>query len=415
MNWNSNGVRRHVNTRQMVHALSDTLDLVGLDEEQHGKRVAFMARNCAELLGWKGALLDRVYNAALVHDCGVSSTEVHRKLSSELDWEGSQDHCIRGEMLLSRCRLFKDLAPVIRYHHTHWEDLPPELAPETAMIANLVYLADRADALICQNSDRDILMARHDICDTLSKYRGGFFDPGLLDAFLDAARNEFFWLAMDSRHLFRYLTEMEQDSSRETVDSETLLEVAGLFADVVDTKSAFTHEHSKGVGRLARFLGHCCNLPGSTLADLEISGLLHDLGKLNVPDEILEKPGPLDEAERSVMLHHSFESYQILSRIDGFSDIAQWAAFHHEDMSGTGYPFKKNRHNLTLEARIVAVADVFQALAQDRPYRKSLPPGQILSILKEMSAGGKLDPDLVSLVETCLDDCWRHAVGAQKH
>ncbi|HCY87155.1 MAG TPA: hypothetical protein DHV36_18625, partial [Desulfobacteraceae bacterium] len=227
---------RQINIRQLVHALSDALDLVGLDEDQHGKRVAFMARNCAENLGWEGGQLERLYNAALVHDCGVSSTEVHRRLTNELDWEGSQDHCIRGEDLLSRCRLFRDIAPVVRYHHTHWEDLPPELDRQTALAANLIYLTDRADALICQNAHQDILMARHSICDTLFAYRGRFFNAGLVDAFLDAAGNEFFWLAMDSRHLFRYLIQMEQGSCTETADPRTLLEVAGLIADIVDTK-----------------------------------------------------------------------------------------------------------------------------------------------------------------------------------
>ncbi|MCG8617016.1 MAG: HD domain-containing protein [Desulfobacterales bacterium] len=403
---------RQINIRQLVHALSDALDLVGLDEDQHGKRVAFMSRNCAENLGWDGSRLERLYNAALVHDCGVSSTEVHRRLTTELDWDGSQDHCLRGERLLERCSLFRDLAPVIRYHHTHWEDLPADLDRETALAANLVYLADRADALLCQNAHQDILMARHRICDTLSKYRDSFFDSGLVDAFLDAAGNEFFWLAMDSRHLFRYLIQMEQGSSAETADPQTLLEVAGLFADIVDTKSTFTHEHSKGVARLARLLGSFQNLSEDTLADLEIAGLLHDLGKLNVPDEILEKAGPLNESERAVMLHHIFESFQILNRIEGFSEIAQWAAFHHEDMSGTGYPFRKNRNSLSPEARIIAVADVFQALAQERPYRGALPPEKILPILKDMVQSGKLDPDLVALVEARPDACWRSAVGA---
>ncbi|MEH0022484.1 MAG: HD domain-containing phosphohydrolase [Desulfobacter sp.] len=398
-----------VNVRQLVHALSDTLDLVGLEEEQHCKRVAFMTRACGEALGYEDTFLDRLYNAALLHDCGVSSSEVHRKLSSELDWEGAQEHCIRGEELLAGCRLFNDIAPLIRYHHTHWQDMPGHLDREVALGSNLIYLIDRVDALICQNSGQNILMVRHQICDTVNAHRDRFFAPGLVDAFLEAARNEFFWLALGSRHLLRYLAEMERAGEPETADRETLLAVAGIFADIVDTKSRFTHAHSKGVASLARFIGTCVDLPGDTLDDLEIAGLLHDLGKLNVPDEILEKPGPLDEVERAVMLRHSFESFQILSRIGGFEHIAQWAAFHHEDMSGTGYPFRKTRHNLSIEARIVAVADVFQALAQKRPYRDALAPGEILPILSDMAAAGKLDQRLVSLVARQTDACWQHA------
>lgn len=398
-----------VNIRQLVHALSDTLDLVGLDEVQHGKRVAFMARNCAMNPEFDALDLEQIYNASLIHDCGVSSSEVHRKLVSELDWSGSQDHCLRGESLLSRCRLFQDLAPIIRYHHTHWEDLPPRLSRATALTANLIYLIDRVDALITQHRDRDILMARHDICNTIAKYRGSYFAPLLVDAFIDAARNEFFWLSLEPRHLTRFLMEMELSGASETADRQTLLAVAGMFADIVDTKSAYTLEHSKGVSRLARFLGTCRNLSEDTLDMLEIAGLLHDLGKLNVPDEILDKEGPLTDAERALMLRHSFESYQILSRITGFEQVAQWAAFHHEDLAGTGYPFRKNREGLSMEARIISVADVFQALAQKRPYRESLPLEKILPILSDMAADGKLDPDLVSLVHDRPVDCWRHA------
>ncbi len=400
---------RSVNIRQLVHALSDTLDLVGIDEVLHGKRVAYMTLQCVKTLGYGSSASDRLYNAALIHDCGVSSTEVHRKLTSELDWEGSQEHCLRGEKLLGRCRLFKKLAPVIRYHHTHWQEMPADLDPSAALGSNLIYLTDRVDALICQNKDRDILMARYDICETIARYRGSFFEAGLVEAFLETALNEFFWLSMDARHLFRFLMEMEQAGSSETADRQILLELAGLFADIVDTKSRFTHEHSKGVSRLARFLGGCLGLPADTLDDLEIAGLLHDLGKLNVPDDILEKPGPLTDDERAVMLHHSFESFQILSRIGGFEDLAQWAAFHHEEMSGKGYPFRKNETSLTIEARIIAVADVFQALAQTRPYRESWPPEKIIPILLDMADNGKLDPDLVSLVKERTDECWRFA------
>ncbi|MCI5142005.1 MAG: HD domain-containing protein, partial [Candidatus Electrothrix sp. ATG1] len=144
---------------------------------------------------------------------------------------------------------------------------------------------------------------------------------------------------------------------------------------------------------------------------LELTGLLHDLGKLNVPDEILEKPGPLTEQERLIMMRHSFESYQILRRISGFEEIAKWAAFHHEVLAGTGYPFHKDATGLSLEARIISVADVFQALTQNRPYRPQLPLEKIFIIMDEMVAEGDLDPQLVALTKAHADECLRKAGG----
>ena len=110
-----------------------------------------------------------------------------------------------------------------------------------------------------------------------------------------------------------------------------------------------------------------------------------------------------------IMTRHSFESYQILRRISGFEKIAQWSAFHHETLSGTGYPFRNDEKGLSTEARVIAVADVFQALAQKRTYRDSLPLEKIISIMTEMAANGNLDPKLVTLISSNAEQCWRYA------
>ncbi len=398
-----------VDIRQVIHSLSDALDLVGIDEVQHGKRVAFMAYECGKAMKFSPLKLEKVYHASLLHDCGVSSTQVHRSLVTELDWSGSKEHCIRGEELLKRCRLFSDFPLIIRYHHTHWQDLPSEIDSEDALISNLIYLADRVDALIAQQGDTDILHSRHIILDTIKKYQGVFFETGLTDIFLDVATSEIFWLALDSRHLDRYIMEMEKNSKPQKIDKNTFLEVAKIFADIVDAKSPFTVEHSLGVARIAKYMGGLIGLSDDEQNMLEVAGLLHDLGKLNVPDEILEKPGPLTEEEKMTMMRHSFESYQILSRISGFEQIAQWAAFHHEALAGTGYPFRKDKKGLSIEAKIVAVADVFQALSQKRPYRDLLSPENTFTIMDDMVAKGALDPQLVALAKNNAEKCLRYA------
>jgi len=398
-----------IDIRQLVHSLSDTLDLVGIDEVQHGKRVAFMAWNLGKAMNFSRDRLTKVYHSSLLHDCGVSSSTVHRKLVTELDWEESEEHCIRGEELLFRCRLFQDLSPVIRYHHTHWENIPAHVDHETALISNMIYLTDRVDALIFQHGNLDVLMAREPILRTIETYQGTSFNPSLVETLKHVADSELFWLSLDSRHLDRYISDMEKETTQLFIDDPAVLEVAALFADIVDAKSTFTVEHSKGVARLSKFLGTLLELPGDTIVKLEVAGLLHDIGKLNVPDEILDKPGPLTPEERAVVLRHSFESYQILNAIEGFKDIAEWAAFHHEDLTSTGYPFHKSPAELSVEARIIAVADVFQALVQNRPYRDSLPPETVKSIMTDMAGNGKLDAKLVLLSQSHFDQCLQHA------
>ncbi len=403
-------MKDEIDFRQIVHALSDTLDLVGVDEVQHGKRVAFMVMECGRGLGLTRKQQDRLYHAALLHDCGVSSTAVHRSLVSELDWSGSEEHCRRGFTLLSSHELFADLAPLIRHHHCHWSELDRlGLDQETAMINNLIYLCDRVDALVAQHGLDDLLFSNQQIRDTINAYRSTFFDPELVEVFLTVSASEFFWLTLQPRHLNIFLAEMAMAPKPREVAPASLLRIAMLFAAIVDAKSPFTVEHSLGVSRLAKHLGLLLEMPATACAAMEVAGLLHDLGKLRVPDEILEKPGPLTARERATMKQHSFESYQILRRIDGFQAIAEMAACHHETLGGEGYPFHRLGTALSAEARVIAVADIFQALAQNRPYRASMPPAKIVSTLQDLAESNKLDRLVVRTVVTNLPSCWQAA------
>ena len=397
---------------QAIHALSDALDLVGVDEVCHGKRVGYMALQCGRSLGLGNPELEDLFHAGLLHDCGVSSTHMHRCLVNELDWEGSEFHCIKGSELLNQFPPLAHLAPVVRYHHTHWEALRAAKLPEkTAQLANLLYLVDRVDALTAPHYERDLLLARHTVCDTVWRLSGSFFAPELVGLFLDLSGNEAFWLSLETRHLMRFIYEREREARLAPVSFPELKQLALLFARIVDAKSPFTMEHSLGTARLARFLAEQAELPMETCEKIEVAALLHDLGKLQVPDEILEKPGALTREERAMIQRHSFETYQILRGIAGLEDITLWAAYHHETPDGRGYPFHRREAELTVEMRIIAVSDVFQALAQRRPYRKPLDPDEILDLLRTFVQQNHLDGDLVELVGRHLQASWQAATG----
>jgi HD-GYP domain-containing protein (c-di-GMP phosphodiesterase class II) len=147
----------------------------------------------------------------------------------------------------------------------------------------------------------------------------------------------------------------------------------------------------------------------TALAEVEVAGLMHDIGKLCVPDEIVEKPARLTSAEFAVMERHSFETYQILRHVPGLERVAEWAAFHHETLDGSGYPFRRSAETLSPEARVVAVADIFQALAQARPYRSAQGLDEISRILDECALRGMLDQDIVALARDDLDGSLRAA------
>lgn len=395
---------------QLVYTLSDALDLVGVDDRYHGKRVAVMATTIGEELGWDRPALETVFFGGLLHDCGVSSTKVHRQLVTELDWSEAGVHCERGEELLGDFTPLAHLAPLVRYHHTHWNDLLQIDSPQqTTLLSNLIYLADRVDALAIKHYGQDLLLKRNRIRGTIGRYRDTYFSGELVDAFLSVSVKESFWLRLEPNHIkTSAMTWMPKPALRE-LESADIRQLASIFAVIVDAKSPFTAEHSIGVAHLSRWLAECAQLSPDTCNQLEIAGMLHDLGKLMVPDEILEKPGELDSPEKAVIRQHSFETYQILQQIPGFEEISGWAAYHHEALNGRGYPFHLGKDDLGIEARIVAASDVFQAMAQKRPYRPSLSRKKILKKMKYRVKTGRLDGDLVGLVESNLDSCWEAA------
>lgn len=402
-----------INVQQMVLTLSSAVDLVGVNDVFHGRRVGMMAVECARTLGWDEETRRQLFDAGLLHDCGVSSTREHHQLVNELDWEGSNLHCEKGYGLLRDFAPLAHLAPIVRYHHTHWEHMAGlRIEPRIAHHANLIHLVDRVDALAARYyQDESLLLHAGEIRDVISRYRNQFFAPDLVDAFLAASAPEAFWLLLDPAYIPQYVADMNASGVIRPGTLEELKQFAFLIARIVDAKSHFTAEHSLGVARLARFLGEQSGVTGERLEKLEIAALMHDIGKLQVPDELLDSSAVFSPENRSVMKKHSFATYQILRRIGGFEELALWAAEHHESLNGSGYPFHLQAGEIPHEARIIKVADIFQALAQRRPYRAPMPVPKILALLRTMQAAGEVDGAIVDLVALHSEDCRRAAEG----
>lgn len=154
----------NINLHQTIYSLSDALDLVGVTHIHHGKRVAYMAAECARHLGWQGEPLDDLFQAAILHDCGVSKTVVHSRLA-QFEWEKEQDHCEIGSALLKLCPLLERLSDVVKYHHTHWSILKDlDIPQHIKLSANCIYMVDRVDVLTLATlkDQSNILLGRHD-------------------------------------------------------------------------------------------------------------------------------------------------------------------------------------------------------------------------------------------------------------
>ena len=150
------------------------------------------------------------------------------------------------------------------------------------------------------------------------------------------------------------------------------MEIVSLFfKDIIDLKSPFTATHSTGVSACADALSELMERADERLK-IRIAGNLHDLGKLVIPNSILEKGTGLSIEEYQIIKSHSYYSYTIMNSIADLGDVAEWGRFHHEKIDGSGYPFHHSGDRLPTQARIIAVSDVFTALAEDRPYRKGM-------------------------------------------
>ncbi len=418
MKWHPRSVtmssfsKLHIDLRQMILALETMVDLVGMNDTNHAKRVGYIAAQIGHKLGFSTQDTHFVFELGLLHDCGVSTEQMHSNLVNHFDWEDAHIHCKIGYNLLKGFEPLSRFAIPILHHHTPWEQLKEqELTPFEKRMANLIFLSDRIDVMAAPHYKSDILLAKEDIVKSIKHYSGEYFDPVLVEAFLKAELSEAFWIALEERHISRYTWDMGQFEAKTTISIEQLKGLAMIMAYIVDQKSPFTAQHSARVSALARHLATEYGLSTEQCAKIEIAGLLHDIGKLRTPDAILDKPGPLDDIERAIINQHSYETYEILRHIKGLEEIAKWAAYHHEEIDGSGYPFHPSREELGPESRIIAIADVFQALVQDRPYRDGMDEKEVLTILDQFVLQGKLDPDITEIVKKDLHHYYEIASG----
>ncbi|WP_321277269.1 HD-GYP domain-containing protein [Thiomicrorhabdus indica] len=408
--------QQSISFADVAFALVSTLDLVG-DDDGHGKRVAQMSYQVGKAYGLDEDELNELFLAGLLHDLGVSTTYVHSHLIESMEWEGVHEHCRVGAKLAEESSVLRHLSPYILHHHDRWSQLQRwvaagRLSERQAILANTILLVDRIDAFAWQELVKKGYKYYHmakDFCLQQIDLRWReFFSESIYQAFLQASQADIFWMMNDKQEVIDF-THQHLAKLDWMISMSELQEMAKIFANAVDAKSPFTYQHSLGVASLARYLAKQIGLSDSTQQRIYLAGLLHDLGKLDMEDEVLDKQGPLDQQERQKMNRHSFVSLMILRRIKGMEDIALWASQHHEKLNGGGYPTREK--DLPLESRILAVADIVQALAQNRPYREGLAMPKILSIVDEMTEQGELDKAVVNCLHANSNQAYQVALS----
>jgi putative nucleotidyltransferase with HDIG domain len=308
--------------------------------------------------------------------------------------EMTELRCERGADIARMIELSETTAQAIRSLDEHWNGAgyPYGLAGDAIpLFGRILCLAQTAEVFFGVGGPRAAL-------DVAAERRGTWFDPTLVDALRSTRRDRGFWATLGGLEPHRVIGVYEPEDRVQRADEERLDRVAEAFAMIVDAKSPYTGRHSAGVARIAVSIGDVLGYDPRQLRDLRRAGLLHDIGKLGVSNQILDKPGKLDSAEWVQMRRHPELTVRILERVGAFRDLAGTAGAHHERLDGGGYHLGLTGEHLNLDARILAVADVCEALTADRPYRAALAPDAVRAIMRR-DAGQALCPEALAALE----------------
>lgn len=371
----------------MISALSNALDIINPALNNHHKRTCYIASCLASELALSTKEISTVFLASILHDIGAIVLADRFKL---LDFEDKSPHAHAelGAILLESFPPFAFFAPLVRFHHVPWNNGQEEAGKAVPKLSHLIHLADRVAVQVNQGSP--VSHQVKSIVEKISSASGEKFIPEYVNAFLNLSKKEAFWLDIVSPNLDHVIKEKSQLPAI-PLDLHGMEELARFFSTIIDTRSHFTANHSSGVSASATRLAELLNMTPTECHEMKIAGYLHDLGKLAVPETIIEKPGNLDEKERDVIKSHTYHTYSILKEVAGLEKIAIWASLHHETLTGEGYPFHRSAEELPLGSRIMTVADIFTALTEDRPYRKGMGKDQVGEIFLKMVSEGKID------------------------
>lgn len=384
------------NLYDLVSCMTKAVDLISLEVSNHHQQVAYLSYALAEKLQLSLEDKQTLVLAALLHDIGALS--FHDRLDViEEGPQTSKSHAYIGARLLCDFAPLKNVAEVIRYHHIPWDGGAGQFhdGQNVSILSHMIHLADR---IVVQIDHRESIISQiNRIRENIKGKRDTLFAPEQVDAFMAISKEEALWLELTNQPFASGVpSDLSLESLKLTLDE--VVDLTGVFARIIDFRSPFTARHSAGVAATAEMLAKLSGFSEDECKMMNIAGNLHDIGKLAVPREIIEKQDKLEPSEFDIIRSHTFYTYNLLSCVSGFEMINQWASFHHEKLNGQGYPFHLQANGLSLGSRIMAVADIFTAITEDRPYRKGMSDRQTREVLERMVENESISGQVVSLL-----------------
>ena len=372
--------------KSILVSLIESIDLYNFLLKNHHRQTCIIAYQIGNHYNLDSQVLSNVVLASAIHDIGALHVTERDKLLY-IDAIDPEPHQIMGERIIGDFAPFAHISHIIRHHHIVYQDILDGKVnrDDIPIECFIIHLADRIDVLYeTHPGETDFIISE------INKRFGTVFLPELQDTFNKLASTPEFWEKITDDSFYDLLLMSINDASC-VIDDDSLESLAELFSRIVDFKSEWTMNHSKSVSVLADHIARIYGLDEKKCFSLRIAGYLHDIGKIAIPIEVLDKPGKLDTSEYKTIKMHATYSSLILSRIPALGDIAKWAMLHHEKHDKSGYPLGKGAVDFTIEMDILAFADIFAALAENRPYRAALTQEKILELLKSFT------PDLLDV------------------
>lgn len=297
-----------------------------------------------------------------------------------------ETRCTRGAAVARRLRLSEDIANAIAHLDEHWDGS----GKPWAIAGHAIPIASRI-ALLAQVVDVHFTAGGPQAARTeIAKRAGNWIDPTLSQAFLALSVYPQFWKTLGSEKIRNHVLALEPRGAM-LVDDDYLDDIAAAFGQVSDAKSPFTDGRSGRMAYYCTAVADKISYPPAYRRDLNRAALLHDIGKLGISSEIIEKSAPLNADEWAILQGHAALSAQILDRVPTFAAPAEIVAAHHERLDGTGYPLGLTDDRIAPATRIVTVCDIFDALTTERPHRPAFGIEEALKIM-DAEAGSAVDP-----------------------
>ncbi|MDD2886985.1 MAG: HD domain-containing protein [Aliarcobacter sp.] len=394
---------------KFLFSISFALDLaeseIKCTSAKHSKRVAYICLKIANIIGLSDEAKFDLCSYSLLHDNGLiesycNFTNEYKDSNSEdyFDIINFSEHCIIGENNIKEFPFLTFQENVILYHHENFDGsgLFEKKGDEIPLFAQLISFADILD------TNFDLTIIDYDKKEQINRFvfenEEKLFSRDLVLAYKELSNSFLFWGDLEYFEEVNPLENILADFKME-VSLDNFLYITKIFSKIIDGKSKFTAKHSLDLEEKSLKLAEYFDLDEETKLKIQIASNLHDIGKLGTPNSILDKEGSLTESELFEIKKHAYLTHSILSKIDNFSDITKWASAHHERLDGSGYPFGLTSNELGLEERIVSCLDFYQALVEDRPYRKSMTHNDAISLLRKNLSNLDIDADIIDGID----------------